>query len=268
MVFDLFRPKRNGARLASARLPEGQRIYAVGDIHGSCDALRALHGGIRADAAQGASGLQNIIVYLGDYVDRGMQSREVLDYLLSEPMPGFTSVHLKGNHDDALLRFLEDSNFGPTWFSYGGDATVFSYGVRTPANVTGAERFEKMREQFEAAIPPAHVEFLRNLEMRYEAGDYLFVHAGVKPSRPLDQQEAFDLMWIRDEFTESDQDFGRIIVHGHTVTEAPELRHNRIGIDTGAFSSGVLTCLILEGDQRYFLATERTGRAGTATQTA
>ena len=271
MMFGLFRPKRVETAVQAARLPEGKRVYAVGDIHGSCEALRALHGGIRADAAQAATqgaSLDNLIVYLGDYVDRGMQSRQVLDYLLSDPMPEFTKVYLKGNHDDAMLRFLEDSNLGPTWFSYGGDATVFSYGVRTPAKATGPERFEKMREQFEAVIPPAHVEFLRNLKLRYELGDYLFVHAGVKPSRPLDQQEAFDLMWIRDEFTESQQDFGRIVVHGHTVTETPDIRRNRIGIDTGAYSSGILTCLILEADQRYFLATERSGRASTMTQPA
>lgn len=274
MVFAFLRSLRGsgrvdsgrGDRLAQARVPEGMRIYAIGDIHGGLHALRTLHRGIEEDSRQNGAGMENVIVYLGDYVDRGMHSREVIDYLLGDPMPGYGKVYLKGNHDDASLRFLEDASFGPTWFSYGGDATIFSYGVRMPANVTGPERFEKMREQFQLAIPPAHVDFLRNLQLRHEAGDYLFVHAGVKPGKKLDEQDAFDLMWIRDEFTDSNQDFGRIVVHGHTVTEAPDIRHNRIGIDTGAYSSGILTCLILEGDQRYFLATERAGRAGGANQ--
>ncbi len=243
----------------AARVPDGMRVYAIGDIHGRADLLAALHEGIRVDLEQNRPSGEAVLVYVGDYIDRGMHSREVIDQILSNPVPGLNKIYLKGNHDDSALQFLQDAAFGPVWFSYGGDATLLSYGVRTPAKKVGVERFEDMRKQFEAALPPAHLEFLTNLQLTYECGDYLFVHAGVKPGVALADQQAQDLMWIRDEFLGSRHDFGKVVVHGHTVTDAPQQKANRIGIDTGAYASHRLTCLILEGEQRYFMATERAG---------
>jgi len=138
---------------------------------------------------------------------------------------------------------------------YGGDATVYSYGVRVPDTVSPGERMVHIQEQLREAVPPRHVDFLDGLELSREVGDYLFVHAGVRPRRSLERQDADDLMWIRDEFLESEDDFGKVVVHGHTVCQDPEVRSNRIGIDTGAYISGVLTCLVLEGESRRFLAT-------------
>ncbi len=246
----------------AARVPDGMRVYAIGDIHGRADLLAALHEGIRADLAQNRPAGEAVLVYVGDYIDRGLQSRQVIDHILSQPVPGLTSIYLKGNHDDSALQFLGDAEFGPVWFSYGGDATLLSYGVRTPAKKIGAERFEDMRQQFEAALPPAHLEFLTNLQLMYPCGDYLFVHAGVRPGVALPDQRPEDLMWIRDEFLASREDHGKVVVHGHTVSDAPQQKANRIGIDTGAYASNRLTCLILEGERRDFIATEKATRAG------
>jgi serine/threonine protein phosphatase 1 len=259
MFGKLFGKSEKSVRQSGARVPDGVRVYCVGDIHGRADLLTALHRGIKADAAQsGADAIQrNVVVYVGDYIDRGMQSREVIDHLLSDPLPDFEKIYLKGNHDDALLQFLRDAEFGPLWFSYGGDATVLSYGVRMSPSKVGRERFEDMRKQLEANLPPAHLEFLQSLQMVWECGDYLFVHAGFKPGVAIQQQKPDDMLWIREEFLDSRYDFGRLVVHGHSVTDTPELKPNRIGIDTGAYASDTLTCLILEGDTRHFISTEK-----------
>ncbi|MGE0153715.1 MAG: metallophosphoesterase [Reyranellaceae bacterium] len=264
MLGRLFGKSEKSHRQAGARVPEGVRVYCVGDIHGRADLLQALHRGIRADAAQNRAGIaRNVVVYVGDYVDRGMQSREVIDHLLGDPLPEFEKVYLKGNHDDSLLQFLRDPEFGPLWFSYGGDATVLSYGVRMSPSKIGRERFEDMRRQLEANLPPSHLEFLQSLRLVWECGDYLFVHAGFRPGVALQQQKPEDMMWIREEFLESRHDFGKLVVHGHSVTDAPELRPNRIGIDTGAYASDTLTCLILEGETRHFICTEKARQAST-----
>ena len=254
-MFSLFGKRK--AQLPTTRVPPGMRVYAIGDIHGRADLLMAMHEGIRADLEHNAPEGDAVLVYIGDYIDRGLHSRQVIEHLLSDPIPALRKVYLKGNHDDSALQFLANAEFGPVWFSYGGDATLLSYGVRTPAKKVGSERFEDMRQQFEAALPPAHLEFLTNLQMMYECGDYLFVHAGVRPGVAFADQKQEDLMWIREEFLDSRQDFGKVVVHGHSISDAPEQKKNRIGIDTGAYASNQLTCLILEGDQRHFISTEK-----------
>jgi serine/threonine protein phosphatase 1 len=262
MLGKLFGKSGKSHKQSGARVPDGVRVYCIGDIHGRADLLAALHRGIKADAAQNPGGIdRNIAVYVGDYVDRGMQSKEVIDHILSDPLPGFEKVYLKGNHDDSLLQFLRDAESGPMWFSFGGDATVLSYGVRMSPSKVGRDRFEDMRKQLEANLPPSHLEFLQALQLVWECGDYLFVHAGFKPGVPIQQQKPEDMLWIRDEFLESRHDFGKLIVHGHSVTDAPELKSNRIGIDTGAYASDTLTCLILEGDARNFISTEKARKA-------
>lgn len=237
----------------NSALAPGIRIYAIGDIHGCITPLRKLHQLIREHSvAQPVA--RNVVIYLGDYVDRGPDSRGVVDLLLSEPLPTFEHVYLKGNHEEAVLRFLEDENNGPPWLAYGGDVTLSSYGVRPPqaSDLAGLQR---ARSEFERQFPSEHRAFFNRLPLVHVEGDYVFVHAGLKPGVPLESQSEDDLLWIRDEFLCSNAEFGRIVVHGHSITETPAVRRNRIGIDTGAFASGRLTCLVLEGTSRSFLAT-------------
>jgi len=238
-----------------ARVPPGVCLYAVGDIHGRADLLHNLHCSILADAAQLTPGTEKIVVYVGDYVDRGLESRQVLDFLLDHPLPDFRPVYLLGNHDAWLLTFLIDPKIGPTWLRYGGDVTLHSYGVRVGRVVEEEASYEQLQAALRAELPRHHVEFLRNLELSFETGDYLFVHAGVRPGVPLDQQTAEDLLWIREPFLSWKRDFGRVVVHGHTVESEPVVRHNRIGIDTGACWTGCLTCLVLEEGGHRFLTT-------------
>ena len=235
-------------------VPDNSRVYAVGDIHGRADLLERLHDLIRADAAP-FHDRRLAIVYLGDYIDRGPSSREVLETLVTTSLPGFDSVHLKGNHEDLLLRFLDDAQIGLDWAMVGGDATLMSYGAADGRRLRGAVDFEPMQKKFHGQLPPAHLEFLHNLGSYHVEGDYLFVHAGVRPGRPMEDQDETDLIWIRDDFLHSTADHGRVVVHGHSITHEPEIRPNRIGIDTGAYATGRLTCLVLDGDKRSFLST-------------
>ncbi len=234
--------------------PADSRIYAFGDIHGRADLLRRLHALVHDDAYR-RQAPRNVAVYLGDYIDRGEDSSAVIDLLLDEPLPGFETITLKGNHEDSLLRFLEDTAIGPAWLLYGGRETLASYGVRPPAPGADERDFERARQELRVRLPERHRRFFAGLKLSHEEGDYLFAHAGVRPGVPLDRQAEDDLLWIRDEFLFSDAEFGKIVVHGHTISERPDVQRNRIGIDTGAFASGRLTCLVLEGTDWAFLQT-------------
>lgn len=236
------------------RLPDGLRLYAIGDIHGRADLLAKLHRLIGADAEAGPKG-RRAIVYVGDYVDRGPQSFEVVETLIAGPPPGFEAVHLKGNHEDFLLRFWADGADGELWMMNGGGQTLQSYGIDVAPLDVAPGGLDALHRRFHNALPARHLEFYRTLAMRFEAGDYLFVHAGVRPGVPLESQRDVDLMWIRDEFLYSDEAFGKVVVHGHSIRPEPEVKANRIGIDTGAFATGRLSCLVLEGATRRFLAT-------------
>ncbi|MCE2509408.1 MAG: serine/threonine protein phosphatase [Alphaproteobacteria bacterium] len=239
---------------AKAKIPNGTVAYAIGDIHGRVDLLEELQAKIQEDARTQA-GKRHVVVYLGDYVDRGLTSREVIDRLIEDPLPGFESVHLKGNHEDAMLKFLHDTDIAPGWLAYGGDATLYSYGVTVPRSPLTPDKLSTMQAEFARKLPGRHLEFLSALDLRHEEGDYFFVHAGVRPGRSLEEQSEEDLLWIRDAFLFSADDFGKIIVHGHTISPKPEFQPNRIGIDTGAFASGVLTCLVLDGTEQRILQT-------------
>ena len=241
-----------------ARAPEGRRLYAIGDIHGRLDLLRALHARIAAHGRD-FTGPRKII-YLGDYIDRGLDSRGVIELLCTERLVGFEPVFLRGNHDDWLLHFLEDSSHGLGWLRNGGDATLFSYGVPSEAGrVLGDEpaedRLLRARTELRAALPEHHLRFFNELALCHEEGDYFFTHAGVRPGRPLAEQTAADLIWIREEFLASKADFGKVVVHGHSISYEPELLANRIGVDTGAYFSGTLTAVVLEGETRELLQT-------------
>lgn len=239
------------------RVPAGSRVYAVGDVHGRVDLLRELHQIIHEDAYEHQAP-RNVVVYLGDYVDRGPHSREVIDLLLDEPLPSFESVHLAGNHEESFLRFLDDVEIGPRWMEYGGIQCLQSYGVRPPSPGGGASELLRAQEELRRRLPARHARFLHELRASHIEGDYFFVHAGVRPGVPLDEQQPADLLWIRDGFLRSDADHGRIVVHGHTIRERPEVKANRIGIDTGAYASGRLTALVLDADRFHFFQTSPT----------
>jgi len=260
MVFSFFRkgPKSGstGRGRAAPVLTPGTRLYAVGDIHGRADLLNNLHEQIIADAATADSSTRLVVLYLGDYVDRGLESRQVIDLMLEDSFPGFERIFLKGNHEQVMLDFHRDPLDGRAWLQYGGRAALYSYGAGGEAVGESDERLQKLHQWFVKNLPDDHLDFLQNLALYHIEGDYLFVHAGIKPGMAVEKQGEQSLLWIRDEFTNSRKNHSFMVVHGHSITEAPDCRPNRIGVDTGAFRSNILTCLVLEGEEQRFLATE------------
>lgn len=235
-------------------LPEGTVVYATGDIHGRSDLLARLHGMIRDDASRRPA-RRRIIVYLGDYISRGPDSRGVVDMIIGHPLPGFERIALRGNHEDLVLRFLGgELGAGGHWLDYGGIQALASYGIDWRGDQTAAS-LGRLREVFADAFPPAHHDLFRSLAVFHREGGYLFAHAGLKPGVALADQNPRDMMWIRGSFLGSEADFGPIVVHGHCVSAEPDVRPNRVGIDTGAYRSGHLTCLVCEDDRRSFLQT-------------
>ncbi len=239
---------------ASASVPAGTVVYAIGDIHGRLDLLQRLEDEIRRDAGD-VDADRRLIICLGDYIDRGDHSREVIEHLLQGAPASFERVCLIGNHESYLLRFFDDSSVGPSWLANGGHETLLSYGVTPPVWTDMNRSAGKMQADLRAHLPQPHEAFLRSLAVSHREGDYLFVHAGVRPGVPLDEQDPHDLMWIRDEFLTDKSDFGAVVVHGHSVRSEPENLANRIGVDTGAYATDRLTCVVLWEDQRRFLST-------------
>lgn len=247
---DLFRRRKPEAGVGlRASVPADTLVVAVGDLHGQLELLETLWLRI-ADLARQSTCRHRTLVFVGDYVDRGPHSAELVDRLL-DGFDGFETVFLKGNHDETLLQFLLDPSVGEVWRNFGGLETLRSYGVSHDP----ARSWADTRNALALAMPQAHINFFKNLKLHHLAGDYLFVHAGLRPHVRLEDQSAQDLLWIREEFLDSSSDFGRVVVHGHTPAREPEVRHNRIGIDTGAYMSGKLTALVLEGRERQFLST-------------
>ncbi len=245
---------RSDGPVRRAEAPVGTRLYVVGDIHGRADLLDRMHQLILDDAA-GAAAARKVVIYLGDYVDRGLESRQVIERLIGDAPAGFERVRLRGNHEELMLRFLDDPETGPEWFFNGGDATLFSYGVKPNNPLVSGMAAAALRHQLVARLPEPHLALLRSLGLYHVERDYLFVHAGIRPGVPIEDQLELDLTWIRDDFLDSRADHGKVVVHGHTITGEPEFRANRIGIDTGAFLSGRLTCLVLDGATRRILQT-------------
>ncbi len=233
-------------------LPKNHRLYCIGDIHGRLDLLLEAHQKISVDAA--AFDGVKILVYLGDYIDRGSQSRQVIDCLLEDNFSDFKKVFLLGNHEQVLLQFLlgNDASMALDWFKFGGLATLASYGVRIDGIPTLTD-LARLQAEFKKRVPARHLAFFENLVLNYEIGGYFFVHAGIKPKIKLHRQRPEDMLWIREEFVNSDLFHGKVIVHGHTITDEPEMLHNRIGIDTGAYASGILTCAVFESINCRFL---------------
>jgi serine/threonine protein phosphatase 1 len=230
--------------------PDGHLIYAIGDIHGRADLLDDLLARIADDAESVPQARSKTLIFLGDYIDRGPASSEVVETLLFGLPAGFDARFIKGNHEAMLLGFLEGTAPLMHWLQNGGDATLESYGVDICELDTVSERAERLRQRFAKALPRAHRVFFESLELMIELGDYLFVHAGIRPGKPLDQQDPQDLLWIREEFGSYREDFGRLVVHGHTSGPEPIVRPNRICIDTHAWFSGRLTALRLYGSGR------------------
>lgn len=227
-------------------LPDGVRVYAVGDVHGRYDRLRGMEDAIAAHLAESPPPADCGVIFLGDYIDRGPDSRGVVEHLLQRQFAGLATRCLIGNHEAAMLEFLEDPAIGPAWLTYGGLATLASYGVSMPAGPV-EDRMEYLRQGLLAKVPASHVAFLRDLELWAQIGDYLFVHAGVRPGRTLHKQSRTDLLEIREPFLSHRRALPWRVVHGHTVSEAPEIKPHRVGVDTGAYASGRLSCAVIEG---------------------
>lgn len=243
-------------RSANARITDGQAVYAVGDIHGRRDLLDELLAEIAADAEGHPEDGGRSLVFLGDYIDRGPESPQVIEALLQFDWPGFTPVFLMGNHEDSMLEFLDGDSNGVAWLTYGGLETLISYGVAVRRLPTNDGAAAELREALWTAVPRRHVDFLRRCVLSHVIDDYVFVHAGVRPGRSLEQQARQDLLWIREEFLRAPAALpGYVVVHGHTICDAPQDLGHRIDIDTGAFVSGRLTCLVLRGVTRRFLTT-------------
>ena len=260
MLSRLFGQKPSGVALPSTG---GRLVYAVGDIHGRLDVLHALVRDIAKDVLATRPSERALLIFLGDYVDRGPDSRGVIDLLLSlKTAPAFDVTVLKGNHEEALMQFVQDPGFGSTWLEHGGGATLASYGVQPPSARTDAEAWAAARDAFNTALPPAHRAFYQQLDLMRVVGDYAFVHAGVRPGVALEDQAERDLLWIRHEFIRDRGPFGKVIVHGHTPSEEAQLTPYRIGIDTGAYATGVLTAVRLQGEIQSVIQTRSQRRIG------
>jgi serine/threonine protein phosphatase 1 len=231
-------------------LPDGVRIYAFGDIHGRADLLKQMFTVIDVDLARSPVE-RPIEVYLGDYIDRGPHSRATLDLLIERSRKRET-VFLKGNHEAYFLEVLRDPTMLEDWRQFGGFQTVMSYGLQPSLNPDKTAQVELIR-RLGGVIPETHLAFLRSLKSSFACGDFFFVHAGVRPGVPLGEQQESDLLWIREEFLDSERNFGKFIVHGHTPVREPDIRPNRINIDTGAYATGKLTLLTIQGNSMLAL---------------
>ena len=243
-------------------VPEGIVVYAIGDIHGRADLLRLLLQRIVTESAErGAiAGARPVVIGLGDYIDRGPESREVIDLLVElSAIKAFESHFLLGNHDQTLLEFLNDPQRGPAWSEFGGREALMSYGVRPPAGRADAAAWEEARDALAVALPASHLAFFRGLTPSLEIGDYFFAHAGARPGVPLHAQSGEDLIWIREPFLSDPKPFEKVVVHGHSAGELIHVDHRRINVDTGAYATGQLTAVRLEGTDRSFLFTRREG---------
>lgn len=242
-------------------IPPGKMVYAIGDVHGRADLLRQLLEIMKHDHKLHASPYPATLVFLGDYVDRGGASNQVIETLIElEGDPSIELMALRGNHDQFLLDFLTQPLLGKAWINFGGSATLAAYGVPVPKTLSDDGAWLETCEQLARAIPPEHVAFLESTHYCATFGDYVFVHAGVRPGVELRHQRPADLMSVREVFLATQDAIpGRVVVFGHTPFQAPLVEEDKIGIDTGACATGVLTALSLFNDTRRFLQTIDTG---------
>jgi serine/threonine protein phosphatase 1 len=254
MLGRLFKRAAASRPLDTARVPDGVRVYAIGDIHGRHDLLTELLVKIDADdKARGSADTQ--IVFLGDLVDRGPDSAGVIDTAMGLRGHGRKVRYLMGNHEEVFLKACRERDIKTLRFflKIGGDATLQSYPIPR-AEYMGLD-LEELAERLQTLVPEEHLAFLEGFEDMIVIGDYAFVHAGIRPGVPLDQQRKSDLRWIREEFVGQRGDLEKVIVYGHTIYDDIDERGSRIGIDTGAYASGKLTAIGLEGGERWYLQT-------------
>ena len=251
----IFKKLLGAGRAPAASAPPGSTLYVVGDIHGRCDLLYNLLRKIALDAARLPPGEERELIFLGDYVDRGPDSKGVIGLVLSTVAERdfWTVTALKGNHEAALLQFLEDPGFWPMWSEFGARQTLTSYGVKPPDWQAGEEDWDRACRELSLAMPAAHKAFLYQLALTAERGDYLCAHAGVRPNVPLAHQVEQDLLWIRDDFLRSERRLDKVIVHGHTPTDEAYVGEHRIGLDTGAYATSLLTAIRLRGEERTLI---------------
>lgn len=246
------RPARKGE---AAAIPDGILVYAIGDIHGRRDLLEKMIGQIADDAKRHADlSSPPVVVFLGDYIDRGPDSKGVIELLANELPAEWACRFLKGNHEEAAVQFIAEPRFGETWRDFGGIETLRSYGV-VPRREGGKIDWASAARDFEQALPNAHRRFLESLSKMEVVGDYVFVHAGLRPGLPLDLQSEQDLLWIRNEFLIDVRASDKTVVHGHTPGEKIQFGPGRIGVDTGAYLTGHLSALCLRNSDRWFLST-------------
>jgi len=242
---------------ALPQIPEGQRVYAIGDIHGRLDLLVTLAEAIEADnASRGRA--DSTVILLGDLVDRGPDSAGVITAARMWASQRKLRC-ITGNHEEMFLEAFESPEVLRHFLRYGGKETLLSYPV-DPVAYLSAELHD-LQLMMAEAVPHEDIDFLRNFEDMIVIGDYVFVHAGIAPNVPLDDQQDVQLRWIREPFLSNKDDHGFVVVHGHTITDEPDIRFNRIGIDTGAYESGRMTALGLEGTERWFIEARETNGA-------
>lgn len=262
-LFASYLSPRSAAKPAPAALPDGQRVYAIGDIHGRLDLFEDLIGQIERDDARRGDACETTVILLGDLVDRGPDSAGVIK--TARAWGRVREVRLlAGNHEEMFLKSFTQLDVLRHFLRFGGKETLLSYPLdrQTYQDLT----LEDLQQRLGQIVPPGDIAWLEAAENSIRMGDYLFVHAGIRPGVPLDEQKTSDLRWIRDSFIDYTGDHGAVVVHGHTITDAVEELPNRIGIDTGAFMSGRLTALGLEGTERWYLeARDAIARADDAT---
>lgn len=253
MISKLFRTRTKVMTPSAPAVPPGTVVWAVGDVHGRLDLLLPLVDAITADL-HGSRAERKLVIFLGDYIDRGPDSRGVLGLLAGlSASQGVEWRFLKGNHEQAMLEFLEDPAAGARWCEYGGDRALGSWGLRVPELAHRTEAWARVAADLRHKLTKGEMAFLQSLELSVTVGDYFFSHAGARPGLALDRQSPEDLMWIRQSFLDSRTAFERVVVHGHTPTVRVHSDHRRIGIDTKAYDTGVLTALRLEGHERSLL---------------
>ncbi|AZO09615.1 MULTISPECIES: metallophosphoesterase [unclassified Mesorhizobium] len=249
----------SGIHYLDARGPEGMRLYAIGDVHGRHDLLAAMHRRIESEL-QHAPPSDWRIIHLGDYTDRGLHSKEVIDFLIEARRRDTRNLMLAGNHDIGFLEFLDRPDPDGLFMRNGGVQTAASYGVKLSAGGGWFGRSDETLLHGHAAlvgaVPPSHVEFLKSLPFSATFGDFFFCHAGIRPGVPLESQSSDDLIWIRDAFHDHPGLFPKVIVHGHTPVPEAEVMANRVNVDTLAWQSGRLSALAIDGAEKRILTVE------------
>ena len=243
-----------GVSYEDAATPDGMRLYAIGDVHGRADCLADLLDLIETEIARDRPADWRLI-FLGDYVDRGTDSAGVIEMIASRTRTDRRYVALKGNHDKVFAEFLAGPAMWAQFLDFGGESTALSYGVEIDFSTD--ETIRRSRDALLAAVPETHLVFLNGLRLSASIGDFFFCHAGIRPDVPLDMQSEHDLIWIRHEFHDHAGLYPKLVVHGHTPHDEPEVRTNRVNIDTHAFATGRLTALAMDGREKRFLETSR-----------